>query len=74
MEETKDDDVLEGIVLEENNEEDDDVLEGIVLEENNEEEREKRVRCRCYVGCISLWALLVYLLTDYYVSRIYISY
>lgn len=63
MEETKD-----------STSEDDDVLEGIVLEENNEEEREKRVRCRCYVGCFALWALLVYLLTDYYVSRIYISY
>lgn len=48
------------------------VLEGEILEEPVD--KEAQVRCRCYVGCFALWALLVYLLTDYYVSRIYITY
>ena len=33
-------------------EDDELVLEGIVLEDDNEEKREKSVRCRCYVGCL----------------------
>lgn len=60
--------------LETKSDSDEDVLEGIVIEEDNKKERDKIVRCRCYVGCFVLWALLIYLLTDYYVSRIFISY
>lgn len=52
-------------------EDDELVLEGILLEENRGEEKVDRIRCRCYVGCFVLWALVVYFLTDYYVSRIY---
>lgn len=55
----------------------DDALEEVVLEGEILEkpvDKEAQVRCRCYVGCFALWALLVYLLTDYYVSRIYITY
>ena len=55
----------------------DDALEEVVLEGEIIEEpmdKEAQVRCRCYVGCFAFWALLVYLLTDYYVSRIYITY
>lgn len=51
-------------------EDDELVLEGIVLEDDNEEKREKSVRCRCYVGCFALWALIVYLLSDYYLRKI----
>lgn len=51
----------------------DDVFEGIVIQDNKKEEKEKSIRCRCYVGCFVFWALIVYLLTDYYVSRIYIT-
>ena len=50
------------------------VFEGILIGENKEEEKQKSIRCRCYVGCFVLWALLIYLLTDYYFSRIYITY
>jgi hypothetical protein len=48
------------------------VLEGEILEEPVD--KEAQVRCRCYGGCFILWAFIIYLLTDYYVSKIYITY
>lgn len=63
---------MKGLETKSDSDEDELVLEGIVIEDDKEEKREKLVRCRCYVGCFVLWALIVYLLTDYYVSKIYI--
>ena len=48
------------------------VLEGEIIEEPID--KEAQVRCRCYSVCFALWALLIYLLTDYYVSKIYVTY
>ena len=48
------------------------VLEGEPLEDTTEEDRERIVRCSCWLFCFLLVGLFLFLLTEFYYHKIFI--